>query len=159
GVSTPGAPDPGGSGGGVSRSGASDVSGSGGGVSGLGARDVSGSGGGETTSDAPDVEVRWTLARTDRPDAGSEQEASALLHCVVRSTDADSVGRRFSNAAIELALASYPGFHVTAPPSKGSPYGVFTAAHVPAEEVRHVAVLADGTRIDVAHAPSSQVLE
>jgi hypothetical protein len=94
--------------------------------------------------------VRWTLARTDHPDAASEQEASALLHCVVRSRQADAVGRRFSNAAIELALASYPGFHVTAPPSSGSPYGVFTAAYVDAAAVPHVAVLADGTRVGVA---------
>jgi hypothetical protein len=104
-----------------------------------------------STADASagDGQVRWTLARTDHPDAASEQEASALLHCVVRSADAEAVGRRFSNAAIELALASYPGFHVTAPPSSGSPYGVFTAALVPAAEVPHVAVLADGTQIAV----------
>ena len=101
------------------------------------------------------VQVRWTLARTDHPDPASEQEGSALLHCVVRSTEADAVGRRFSNAAIELALASYPGFHVTAPPSNGSPYGVFTAAHLDASTVPHVAVLADGTRIDVPPADSS----
>lgn len=97
----------------------------------------------------PEVQVRWTLARTDHPDAASEQEASALLRCVVRSSDPNAVGRRFSNAAIELALASYPGFHVTAPPSNGSPYGVFTAAYVDAAEVPHVAVLADGARVDV----------
>ncbi len=98
--------------------------------------------------DAP-VQVRWTLARTDRPDSSTEQEASALLTCVVRSSDAAAVGRQFSNAAIELALASYPGFHVTAPPSAGSPYGVFTAAHLAATDVAHVAVLADGTRLDI----------
>lgn len=95
------------------------------------------------------ADTTWTLARTDRPDAPTEQEASALLHCVVRSADADEVGRKFSNAAIELALASYPGFHVTAPPSAASPYGVFTARYLPAEQVSHVAVLHDGTRIEV----------
>lgn len=96
------------------------------------------------------VQVRWTLARTDHPDAASEQEASALLHCVVRSTDADAVGRRFSNAAIELALASYPGFHVTAPPSNGSPYGVFTAVHLDAALVPHRVVAADGSVTEIA---------
>lgn len=35
-----------------------------------------------------------------------------------------------SGAAVELALGSYPGFHVTAPPGKGAPYGVFEAAYV-----------------------------
>lgn len=98
---------------------------------------------------AVEADITWTLARTDHPDAGTEQEASALLHCVVRSEDADAVGRAFSGAAIELALASYPGFHVTAPPSKGSPYGVFTAQHIAAGDVEHVAVLADGARIRI----------
>ncbi|HMS89450.1 MAG TPA: DUF1446 domain-containing protein [Acidimicrobiales bacterium] len=121
-------------------------------------RQMAAAGYGPTTADATStdaVQVRWTLARTDHPDAASEQEGSALLHCVVRSTEADAVGRRFSNAAIELALASYPGFHVTAPPSNGSPYGVFTAAHLDASTVPHVAVLADGSRIDVPSASAA----
>ena len=98
---------------------------------------------------AVDADITWTLARTDHPDATTEQEASALLHCVVRSDDPTAVGRAFSGAAIELALASYPGFHVTAPPSKGSPYGVFTAHHLAAAEVDHVVVLDDGARIHI----------
>jgi hypothetical protein len=108
---------------------------------------------------AVDAEMRWTLARTDHVDAATEQEASALLHCVVRSDDADAVGRVFSGAAIELALASYPGFHVTAPPSNGSPYGVFTAEHLDAHVVEHVAVTADGTRIGIEPPPETRVLE
>jgi hypothetical protein len=59
------------------------------------------------------------------------------------------VGRAFSNAAVELALASYPGFHVTAPPADASPYGVFTAGYVDAALVPHVAVLPDGSRVDI----------
>ena len=94
--------------------------------------------------------VEWTLARTDRVDASAQEEASALLRLVVRDPDQAAVGRALSGAAIELALASYPGFHVTAPPGKGAPYGVFEAAYVPAVEVPHVAALPDGTRADVA---------
>lgn len=93
--------------------------------------------------------LTWTLARTDHPDADTEQAASALLHCVARSEDPDAVGRSFSNAAIELALASYPGFNVTAPPAKASPYGVFTAVHTPQGDVRHEVVLDDGERITI----------
>ncbi len=99
------------------------------------------------------ADLTWTLARTDRPDADTEETASAMLHCVARGDDADSVGRAFSGAAIELALASYPGFHVTAPPSKGSPYGVFTAAHVPAAVVAHRAVFPDGSVSPIAIDP------
>ncbi|MFG2570302.1 acyclic terpene utilization AtuA family protein [Streptomyces sp. NPDC048567] len=91
-------------------------------------------------------EVRWELARTDRPDAATEETASALLRLVVRDSEQEPVGRALSGAAIELALGSYPGFHVTAPPGKGAPYGVFEARYVPAEDVEHVAVLPDGTR-------------
>ncbi|MFE2058677.1 acyclic terpene utilization AtuA family protein [Streptomyces sp. NPDC059446] len=91
-------------------------------------------------------EVRWELARTDRADAATEETASALLRLVVRDPDPEAVGRAVSGAAVELALGSYPGFHVTAPPGKGAPYGVFEAAYVPAGEVEHVAVLPDGSR-------------
>ncbi len=98
------------------------------------------------------LDATWTLARTDHPDADVQEEAAALLHCVVRGSDPKALGRAFSGAAIELALASYPGFHVTAPPGDASPYGVFTAAFVPAAAVPHVAVHDDGTRVDIAPA-------
>ncbi|MFI7383397.1 acyclic terpene utilization AtuA family protein [Streptomyces sp. NPDC049813] len=95
------------------------------------------------------AEVRWELARTDRRDADTEETASALLRLVVRDRDQDAVGRALSGAAVELALGSYPGFHVTAPPGKGSPYGVFEAAYVDRDDVPHLAVLPDGERRDV----------
>jgi len=91
------------------------------------------------------AELQWSLARTDHTDADTEEAASALLHCVVRDPDAANVGRQFSSAAVELALTSYPGFHVTAPPGDAQVYGVFTAGYVDATKVPHVAVHADGT--------------
>ncbi len=94
---------------------------------------------------APPAEVRWELARLDRPDADTEEQASALLRCVAKDADPKKVGRAFSNVAVELALASYPGFHLTAPPQDAAPYGVFTAGYVDAGEVRHRVVLPDGT--------------
>ncbi|MCQ4206990.1 DUF1446 domain-containing protein [Streptomyces longispororuber] len=94
--------------------------------------------------------VRWELARTDRVDAGTEETASALLRLVVRDQDQDAVGRTLSGAAVELALGSYPGFHVTAPPGKGAPYGVFEAAYADRRDVPHVAVLPGGERRDVS---------
>ena len=103
------------------------------------------------------AELEWTLARTDHPDADTEEAASALLHCVVRDPDPNNVGRHFSSAAVELALASYPGFTATAPPGDGQVYGVFTPGYVDATEVPHVAVHADGTRTDIA--PATETLE
>ncbi|OBB58357.1 exopolyphosphatase [Mycobacterium sp. 852013-51886_SCH5428379] len=105
------------------------------------------------------AELEWTLARTDRVDADTEETASALLRCVVRDPDPAVVGRRFSSAAVELALASYPGFTTVAPPADGQVYGVFTAAHVDATEVPHVAVHADGDRTDIPAAAETAVLE
>ncbi|MEU9189515.1 acyclic terpene utilization AtuA family protein [Streptomyces sp. NPDC048484] len=104
------------------------------------------------------AEVRWELSRTDRPDAPTEETASALLRLVVRDLDQDAVGRTLSGAAIELALGSYPGFHVLAPPGKGAPYGVFEDVYVPHVDVDHVAVLHDGRRIPVMPAHDTLVL-
>jgi len=63
------------------------------------------------------------------------------------------VGRAFSGAAVELALAGYPGFAMTSPPGKGGPYGVYTPEFVSNGEVEQVAVLPDGTRRRIAPAP------
>ncbi|ASW57043.1 acyclic terpene utilization AtuA family protein [Plantactinospora sp. KBS50] len=93
---------------------------------------------------APGLE--FTLARTDHPDAAETEVASALLHVNLRSAEPKRAGRAFSAAAVELALASYPGCTLTTPPGDARPYGVFTAEHVPQESVRHVAVLPDGDR-------------
>ncbi|MFC8566585.1 acyclic terpene utilization AtuA family protein [Streptomyces sp. NPDC057245] len=108
-------------------------------------------------SGARPAEVAWDLARTDRPDAATEETASALLRLVVRDPDQEKVGRALSGAAVELALASYPGFHVLAPPGKGTPYGVFEAARVAQDAVDHVAVLHDGRRVQVPAARDTAV--
>ncbi|HVV09573.1 acyclic terpene utilization AtuA family protein [Amycolatopsis sp.] len=108
--------------------------------------------------DKPPAEIRWTLARTDHEDADTEERASALLHCAVKDADPKIAGRAFSSAGIELALASYPGFHVTAPPSDASPFGVYSASYVDVGAVPHVAVLADGVRVDVAPATETREL-
>ncbi|MBT2505377.1 DUF1446 domain-containing protein [Streptomyces sp. ISL-98] len=107
------------------------------------------------------AEVRWELARTEGlyADTATEESASALLRLVVRDPDPAAVGRAVSSAAIELALGSYPGFHVTAPPGKGAPYGVFEAQYVDAAEVAHVAVLPGGARVEVRHPVCTQALE
>lgn len=109
-------------------------------------------------SGAEPEEVRWELSRTDRADAGTEESASALLRLVVRDQDPEAVGRAVSGVAVELALGSYPGFHVTAPPGKGAPYGVFEARYVPVGEVPHIAVLPDGRRLSPTPHATTQPL-
>ncbi|WP_238008723.1 acyclic terpene utilization AtuA family protein [Dactylosporangium sp. AC04546] len=90
--------------------------------------------------------LEFVLARTDHPDAAEEQAASALLAVHLKSPDQRRAGRTFSQAAVELALASYPGLTLTAPPGDATPFGVFSHHLVPQEAVDHVAVLPDGTR-------------
>jgi hypothetical protein len=96
-------------------------------------------------ADVMPPDVQWELARTDRDDAGTEEEASATLRCVARGSDAKAIGRAFSGAAVELALASYPGFHMISPPGDAQPYGVFTAAYIDRSAVTQLARLPDGS--------------
>jgi hypothetical protein len=92
------------------------------------------------------AEVDVRLIRSDKSDAATNEEATALLRVTVKDSDATRVGRRFANAAVEMALASYPGFFCTSPPSAESPYGVYWPALVRVEEVREEVVLDDGSR-------------
>jgi hypothetical protein len=88
--------------------------------------------------------VTWTLGPLPPPDAATEEGASTLLRCTVQDPAPEPVGRAFSNAAIELALASYPGFTVTAPPGDGTPFGVYRAEYVDRRLVAHTVHHADG---------------
>ncbi|TDD90990.1 DUF1446 domain-containing protein [Saccharopolyspora karakumensis] len=113
----------------------------------------------EAGLDRRPAELTWTLSRLDRPDADTEERASAILRCVVRDPDQDVVGRAFSGVAVEMALASYPGCSLTGVPGKASPYGVFTAGYVDQAQVPHVAVLPGGERVDVPPASQTRSLE
>jgi len=88
--------------------------------------------------------VTWTLGPAPRPDADTEEGASTLLRCVVQDPSPEPVGRAFSGAVVELALASYPGFTMTAPPGNGTPYGVYRAEYVDRAAVSHTVHHADG---------------
>jgi hypothetical protein len=90
------------------------------------------------------VDVR--LIRSDRPDAPVNAQATAELRVTVMDPDPAKVGRSFSNATIEMALAGYAGFHTTTPPTAESAYGVYWPAFVPAAVVEHAVVLPDGSR-------------
>jgi hypothetical protein len=99
--------------------------------------------------------VTWSLARTDHDDPESNEQAVATLRVTVKDADATLIGRPFSSAAVEIALASYPGCTLTSPPGDASMYGVYWPALVANEEVGQVAVLDDGSRIPIAASPST----
>ena len=97
--------------------------------------------------------LTFTLARTDRPDADTTQTASALLHVHLSDPDPKRAGRAFSQAAVELALASYPGCSLTTPPADAVAVPVFTAGSLPQQEVAQVAVLPSGSRVAIPPPP------
>jgi hypothetical protein len=88
--------------------------------------------------------VTWTLGAVVIPDADTEEAASTVLRCTVQDPKPEPVGRAFSGAVVELALASYPGFTMTAPPGKGAPFGVYRAEYVDRPAVEHTVHHADG---------------
>jgi hypothetical protein len=88
--------------------------------------------------------VTWTLGHLPDADADTEEGASTLLRCTVQDPSPEVVGRAFSSAAVELALASYPGFTMTAPPGNGTPFGVYRAEYVDRDAVTHCVHHADG---------------
>ncbi len=73
------------------------------------------------------------VIRTDKPDAAANDEATAVWRLTVKDPDEQKVGRAFSSALVETALASIPGFYgLSGGPAAARPYGVYRAAAVPA---------------------------
>jgi len=99
-----------------------------------------------------EVDVRFVEAPSDAP---TQEQASGRLHITVKSSDQRLAGKSFSGAAIELALANYPGFFATGGPSEAQPFGIYWPALVDATEVRQAVVLPNGSRIPVALPPRS----
>ncbi|GAA3105118.1 acyclic terpene utilization AtuA family protein [Streptosporangium carneum] len=103
-------------------------------------------------TDSPFTDSPFTsLALTDSPFAGSAPtdgppvetspvgaalSGAALLRVTVMDADRHRVGRAFSSAVVETALASYPGLYGLTPPGDASPYGVHWPTLIPADAVR-----------------------
>ena len=100
--------------------------------------------------------VTTKLIRTDKPDPSTNEEAVALWRMTLKDHDERKVGRALADAAVEIALATIPGFFmVGGSPSGGSPFGVYRPAVVPAELVPQYVVMLDGpTTVVDSVAPS-----
>jgi hypothetical protein len=94
------------------------------------------------------AETSVSLVRHDREDPESQEQALAYLKITVKDPDAAKVGRAFSNRAIEMALAHYPGFHMTGPPTEEAAYAVYWPTVIPSALIRQVVHL-DGREIPV----------
>jgi hypothetical protein len=104
------------------------------------------------------AETDVRLLRFDRPDAPTNEQATAHLRITVKDPDPAKVGRRFSDATMALALGGYAGFHATSPPTSESAYGVYWPALVPADVVEQVVHLPDGSVRSVPHTRSGPAL-
>ena len=99
------------------------------------------------------AEVNVQLIRSDHEDPGSNEAATAQLRVTVKDPDEHKVGRPFTAAITEMALAGYPGFY-GGPSSGPSAYGVYWPALMPAEMV-HQEVVVGGQRSVVEATPTS----
>lgn len=106
--------------------------------------------------DARPAEVVWTRTPDPSPDAPTEEGASCLLRCVVKDPSPEVAGKGLTAPVVELALASYPGFTMTAPPGPATPYGIFRVGYADRSLVAHTVVHADGRREEVADPPVAE---
>jgi hypothetical protein len=95
------------------------------------------------------AETAVSLRRSSQPDPPSNEEAFAFLTIAVKDGDPKKVGRAFSGKAIEMALASYPGFSMTGLPKDEQQFGVYWPALVSASVVEHRVVMPDGDVIAI----------
>jgi hypothetical protein len=96
-------------------------------------------------------EFNVRLLRFDQPDAPTNEQATAHLRVTVKDQDERKVGRAFSNAAMELALGGYAGFHTTSPPTAASAFGVYWPTLIPRDLVTQTVHLPDGGTEVVRH--------
>ena len=93
--------------------------------------------------------VRTRVVRSEHGDPETNEAATAQWRITVKDGDERRVGRAFSNALIETALASIPGFYgLSGGPSAATPFGVYRPASVAADLVPQYVHL-DGQTIEV----------
>jgi hypothetical protein len=75
------------------------------------------------------------------------EDCSNSVRVEAKDANPDRVGRAFTSAIVEMALASYPGLHLATPPSPGRDFAVYWPTLVPRSAV--TAVLDGGWHEDV----------
>jgi hypothetical protein len=104
------------------------------------------------------AETRTSLRLSNREDPSSNEDAFAFLSVSVKDPDPQKVGRAFSGKVVEMALASYPGFTMTTPPSREEAFGVYWPALVSADAVPHRVVF-EGETVEIPPTPAPRAFE
>ncbi len=92
--------------------------------------------------------VTTQLARTDKDDPASNEEAVAIWRLTLKDADEHKLGRAIGGSVNELGLATIPGFFAVASQRSPRAFGVYTPATVdPALVPQHVAILGDGRTV------------
>lgn len=90
-------------------------------------------------------------------DPPTNDASLSYLRVTVKDGDEEKVGRRFSRAAVELALSHYPGFFLTTPPGDATRYAVYWPTTIPADLVP-MTIVFEGEEWEVSsRAPSGPV--
>lgn len=103
----------------------------------------------------PPATVHWSQIPGTITDSPTEEGASVRLRCTVLDPSPDPVGKPFTAAVVDIALASTPGFTLTAPPAKPAPYGIYRAAYLDRDQVQHVVHLPDGSTVHPVEPPTT----
>jgi hypothetical protein len=102
------------------------------------------------------AETSVRLTNTVPADPASNDEAFAHLVIGVKDPDPAKVGRAFSSKVVEMALASYPGFAMTSPPSGQQQFGVYWPALVSNSFVKQRVHVADDIVEVLSVTPASE---
>jgi hypothetical protein len=100
-------------------------------------------------------DITVQLIRSDHDDPATNEEAVAQLRITVKDDDERKVGRAFSAALTELALASYPGYFGGGASTQA--YGVYWPAAIPSDLVWQEVVV-NGERTIVESTPSQDLV-
>ncbi len=93
----------------------------------------------------PPADVNWSRTSQPQPDAETEEARPASCTSTPATRSAP-----FTSAAVELALASYPGFTMTASSREAHALRHLSPGYVDRSVVSHTVVHADGTREVIA---------
>ena len=96
------------------------------------------------------------LHRPD-PTTSTYEGSLARLTVTVQDPNPKKVGRGFSAAAVELALASIPGFNLDAPPGRETPFAVYWPALV-SRQVVHQRIVFEGETYEVSEPPTTNTV-